>query len=244
MLFPQRPLPSSQLILLSFRATLTTLFNLLPWLILAVCIIGLLYFYNASQTISYDSYTHISALHDHHQFMMLGYPIIASLLFVWLLLFMLYQAQACLSNKPNARATVIQSTNKRWLRFLLCIIVTVIILFYLSKIILPYIFVFPIIIFVPITVAIDDYPFFTAFKHAWQLVWGNWWHTFIVLFLVLFMPMFIIAIITFACTYVIKQTDYVIAVTQTLMLLIILPLAVNTLLILYNDLRLRYNAQP
>lgn len=250
MMFPERPLPSSQLIMLSLRALRVTLPNILVWLVITVIIAGIAYFYNAhinalgeSAVVGYQAHPNWVVIKNSHIFMQLGYPLIAVAVIVWLLLVMLYQAQASLSKKPLDDSIII-SANKRYFPFLISIVMTLIILALLLPVILLYIFILPIIIFAPVAVAMDKYGIFAAFKHAWQLVWGNWWHTFFVILLAVFMPLFIVAIISAICAYIIHNTAYIGAIATTIGLFVVLPLLVNVLLILYNDLRLRYNAQP
>ncbi|MCD6055051.1 MAG: hypothetical protein K0R12_13 [Gammaproteobacteria bacterium] len=250
LIFPDRPLPSSQLVRLVFSAFRATFLSLLPWLIPMAILAGFSYFYTAYTQIylpnTPDTMPQLITTNHFYWLMELAYPILFLFLSFWFLLAMLCQGYAILSHKPLSRKEIHHFTQKHYWRFSAVSLINLAILSLLSPLILPYLFVFPIIVFAPMAVIFHHYRIFLSFKYTWQLVWGNWWHTFIVFLLAFFMPLVIIALLVLTLSYTMHAIAfiYLIAAIKLVTLFFILPLGINTLLILYNDLRLRYKAQP
>lgn len=245
-LLPDRPLPATQLVRLIFHSAKQSLPVVWPGLLLILLFAGAAFFYNAFYNVQLIDLTTGEITKGWHFFISMTYPILLALLLFWLYLYMLNQTQLNLLGKSWTNKAAIGLTNQRYLHFLLTGIASIAILFCLSALILPYLFFFPILVFVPISSAIGRNGFLEAFKQAWLLVWGNWWHTLFVLLLSVIAPLFILGALAVGVSYLVQSTllIYIIITIRLTALLLIFFISINALLILYHDLRLRRLAQP
>lgn len=162
--------------------------------------------------------------------------IFVSLINAYLISMFLYNIYNYYNHKLISIAELCSQINKKYLVIIGAMFIT----FVLQRLgtfmlIIPGIFVFVLLIMVQPLIIFDDLGIIASFKASVKMVWRNLWHTFAVIFPLIFMIYWLDIGINYAVT---TQKWYLI-VTGALVTILFYPLLYATVLMLYNDLKIR-----
>lgn len=89
----------------------------------------------------------------------------------------------------------------------------------------------------------DNLGVFASIKHSWQITWGNWWHVFVIFFIPILATFAVATGFSTALMLMGSNTMVGFAIMQLVIALFLMPWINSTILVIYNNLKLRNAAK-
>lgn len=169
----------------------------------------------------------------------LSSAILSSLLIfviVYLTSLLMFQAYNAIADIKVSLIDSLKTINKKFFR--LAAITILVMIFYiigLVALIIPGVFIFIVLSMAQPLVLFDDNSVLNALKGSFKLVWGNWWRSFAIIFPLVGINYSVLYLVT----NLLKNTEWLICVSNIVIAFIFYPLFYACILYLFNDLKLR-----